>query len=95
MTRFLPNALVNIPRRDYWLSAQRRGETLAYLLRQALWFACMNVVFIAGIHFLVVDANRAPSPQLSTPMVLTLAGAFLAGVVAWVAMLILHFRRAG
>ena len=95
VTRFLPDALVNIPRRDYWLSGERRSETLAYLLRQALWFACMNVVFVAGIHFLVVDANRAPSPQLSTPMVLTLAGTFLAGVVAWVTMLILHFRRTG
>src|SRR6185503_5032974 len=38
--RFLPDNFLNIPRRDYWLSAERRADTFTYLFRQSLWFAC-------------------------------------------------------
>jgi uncharacterized membrane protein len=92
--RFLPPGLVNIPRRDYWLAAERRSETFAYLFRHSLWFACMNVCFIAGIHYLVVDANRVASPQLSRGGILGLGGAFLVGVAVWATIVIRHFRRA-
>ena len=91
--RFMPPSLVNIPKRDYWLGPERRSETLAYLMRQALWFGCMAVCFIAGIHYLIVHANRGASAEMSTPMVLGLAGAFLVGIAVWTTSMIRHFLR--
>jgi ABC-type Fe3+ transport system permease subunit len=89
--RFAPEGL-NVPHRDYWLAPERRRETFDYLFRHSLWFACIVLGLIIGVQFLVVQANAEPRAQLSTPMILSLLGFFLAGVVAWVASLISHFR---
>ena len=91
--RFLPDGLINIPRRDYWLAAERRADTFAYLLRHAIWFACIGVCFVAGIHLLIVRANAQLPAHLSTPLLLSVVGAFLAALVAWAVALVRHFRR--
>src|SRR5437762_12723974 len=63
--RFLPPVMINLPRRDYWLAPERRAETSDYIFRQSLWFGCLMVCFVGGIHLLVVAANQRSSPQLS------------------------------
>jgi uncharacterized membrane protein len=78
-TRFLPRGLVNIPHRDYWLAPERRAETSNYLLHHSLWLACLAVCFVIGIQYSIVQANRLSPPHLSTPVLLSLVGSFLAG----------------
>jgi uncharacterized membrane protein len=92
--RFLPDRGFNLPHRDYWLAPERRAETFAYFLRHSLWFACMAVWFVLGIHILVIQANGRSPARLSTPGILGLAGSFLAGVAVWVVSLIRHFSHA-
>lgn len=91
---FLPIDLINIPRRDYWLGPERRDQSFAFLFHHSLWFACLGMAFVIGIHLLVLQANRAPEPRLSTPAILSLGGCFMAGVVLWIVMLVRHFKRA-
>jgi serine/threonine-protein kinase len=95
LTRFLPDSLINIPRRDYWLSAERRTDTFAYLFRQSLWFACIGVCFVTAIHFLIVQANLNlhPPGYLSTPLLLGVVGGFLVALAAWAIAMIRYFRR--
>jgi len=93
VVRFLPSTFINIPRRDYWLAPERRADTFAWLFRHSLWFACIGVSFITGIHYLIVRANAQPPAQLPTPLLLTLAGAFLAALATWAIAMIQHFRR--
>jgi hypothetical protein len=93
-TRFLPVSIINIPRRDYWLAADRRAGTYAYLFRHSLWFACLGVAFITGVHHLVVRANMQPVARLSTWALLVVAGSFLVGLVSWIVAMICHFRKA-
>jgi ABC-type Fe3+ transport system permease subunit len=92
-TRFLPDNLINIPRRDYWLSAERRDDTFAYLFRQSLWFACIGVCFVTAIQFLIVRANLHAPGQLSTPLLFAVTGGFLLALAMWAISTILHFRR--
>jgi uncharacterized membrane protein len=94
LLRFAPGYTFNIPRRDYWLAPERRSETNAYLLRHSLWFACMAVCFVFGVHLLIVQANSQTQVQLSTPLILGLAGSFIAGIAVWVISMIRHFMRA-
>jgi uncharacterized membrane protein len=90
LSRFLPPQLHNIPHRDYWLDPARRGEFFDYLLRHSLWFASMALVFVIGIHLSIVQANSSAQVHLSVVLILTVAGAFLAGTAIWGATL---FRR--
>jgi hypothetical protein len=93
VARFLPANLINIPHRDYWLSVERRRNTLDYLFAHSLWLSCLTLAFVSGVHFLVVQANNQMPRQLSTPLTLALAGGFLAGLAIWIWGLVRRFRR--
>ena len=92
-TRFLPNNLVNLPNREFWLASERRQETAAYVGRHSLWLACMMVLFFTGLHLLVVVANRPGSRELSMSWILVLTFGLLAGTGVWAAGLLRHFNR--
>jgi serine/threonine-protein kinase len=91
--RFFPDKYFNIPHREYWLAPQRRAETFSYLFRHSLWFACIAVCFIIGIHFSIIQASSLTPAQLSTPMILGLLGCFLAGLVVWIVCMFRHFNH--
>jgi uncharacterized membrane protein len=93
VVRFLPNSIINIPHRDYWLAAERRTDTCAWLFRHSLWFACIGVSFITGVHYLIVQANAQPPAQLSTLWLLGMIGCFLVALAAWSIVMLAHFRR--
>jgi uncharacterized membrane protein len=88
----IPVSFVNLPHRDYWLAPERRRSTSAVLLSYALWFACMNVLFVCGLQWLTVQANANPqSPHLSGTGISLVAGGFLLGTIVWSMLLIRRF----
>lgn len=90
----IPVSFVNLPHRDYWLAPERRKEALALLLRYSLWFACMNVLFFTGLHWLIVQANTANAEKhLSGISLAVVAGGFLAGTGVWIRLLLRHFSK--
>jgi uncharacterized membrane protein len=91
---FMPASMMNLPNRDYWLAPPQRRAMRWTLLRFGLWFACLNVLFVTGIHGLVVLANLPGSiPQLSTFGIALVAGGFIVSTVIWAVLLILYFKR--
>ena len=92
----IPVSFINLPHREYWLAPERRQAALKILLRFSLWFACVNVLFVTGLHWLIVEANRGgPGPHLSGLGIALVAGGFLAGTGIWVVFLLRHFSRIG
>ncbi len=84
----IPVHLVNLPNRDYWLAPERRKETSSVLLYYALWFASMNVLFVTGVHWLVVQANKAGGSQhLDETGIVIVLGGFLLGSGLWIGLL--------
>jgi uncharacterized membrane protein len=93
LSSLLPAKLVNIPRREYWLAPERRRDTARWLMRHSIWMGCLAAVFMGGIQFLVVEANRKAPARISTAEILTWAGLFLLGTVVWSLVLLRHFKR--
>jgi hypothetical protein len=91
--RFMPTSLINIPHREYWLASERRTQTLAYIFRHSLWFASLAIGFVIGINLLLIHSNNQFPVRLSTPLLLTLLGCFLAGVALWGISAFRYFRR--
>jgi hypothetical protein len=92
----LPRAfprLANIPNRDYWLAAERREATLAALDGFGWAFASLLTLFFAGMHWTILDANASVPPRLAEAPVHALVIGFSILLVAWVAALLLRFRR--
>ena len=92
-TRFLPASFVNIPNKDYWLAPERKKETSRYLVHHSLWFSCLALLFVIGIQFSIVQANKQATPQLSMATFLAVVGSFLVGTAVWSVALYRHFRR--
>lgn len=82
LTRFLPDSMINIPNRAYWLAPERRRETDDKVFALGLWIACLTVAFILGLHLLIVRANRRVPVRLPAVEGVGLMLAFLAGIGA-------------
>jgi hypothetical protein len=86
---------LNLPHRDYWLAPERRAQTLAFLCAHGLWFAACVALFLAYVHWLVVEANRLDPPRLSTGAMHAGLAAFFIALIAWLAVLHRRFRKPG
>ena len=91
--RYAPRSTINLPNRDYWLAPERRAETFAFFFRHSLWFACLAILFVIGIHLTVVEANSNLPSRLSLPLLLMTAGGFLIGMVVWILKLLWPFLK--
>jgi uncharacterized membrane protein len=85
---------INLPNRDYWLAPERKAETVAWLNRHMVRFAGVLAVFLCYVHWLVVRANEAKPPHLSTPWITSGLVAFVVFALIWTRLLVRHFRSA-
>jgi tRNA A-37 threonylcarbamoyl transferase component Bud32/thioredoxin-like negative regulator of GroEL len=87
-------ALVNIPRKDYWLAPERCAQTATFLFRRLLWLASIETVFFGALHGLVVAANRQTPPQLPlAPLTIWIIAFFLV-ILMWIVTLMARLAEA-
>jgi Protein of unknown function (DUF1648) len=55
--RYMPNDLINVPNRQFWLSPPHREFTLGYMEALLVWISAMTGVFMIGINYLTYRAN--------------------------------------
>ena len=56
-SRFLPDAIFNMPNKEYWLHEDRRDQTLLYNGAILILIAGATAIFLAGIFQLIYMAN--------------------------------------
>ena len=74
---------MHIPNQAYWLSPAHLAETQDLLLMHWLWFGCLMVGFVSGLHYLIVRANRQQPARLPWGLLLVLLAYLLVGVILW------------
>jgi hypothetical protein len=92
LPRVMPR-LINLPNRDYWLSGERRDEALDYLLEHAYRIGSLTLLFMLGVHLLVLDANEVRPPRLAGGLLALLLVLFLAALGIWTVALMRRFRK--
>lgn len=91
----LPDDLLNIPNKAYWLAPERRAASLASLAARVEWLAVALAVFPCYVHWLVVRANTDGTHRLAGVPFLVGFVAFLVFTTGWVVSLVLRFRDVG
>ena len=86
--RFFPVATIKLPHRDHWLAPERRRETFDDIFQAGVWFASLEVLFMLGVHLLVVAANSSPPARLSGGI--WVLGALFAGSVGLSMLLLIR-----
>lgn len=83
---------LHIPHREHWLAPQRRADTFGFIAAHAQWFAAGVGLFLADVHWLVVQANRAQPPALATDAIVRALVIFFIALALWLFMLYRRFR---
>lgn len=91
--RSFPTSTFNLPHRDHWLSAEQRPATFAYFLRHGWWLACLELFFLTGLYWAIVQANAASPPRLASAPLFAFTALFLAGIGAWIFQLRRRFAK--
>jgi uncharacterized membrane protein len=92
IVRHVPTGMVNLPHRDYWLAAERREATIAYVSAATARLGLLVLTFLVAVHELVLRANVAGKNLPAAPMWIGL-GALLATVALWLVQFYRRFRR--
>ena len=77
----LPDRLINLPNKDYWLAPQRRADTFAALRDWLRWFLLAPMAFLVFIFTRVLDVNLAAEPRLTVHIFAMLGLLFVAVAV--------------
>lgn len=93
LMRIFPAGAFNLPHRDYWLAPERRVETVATISSQLMWMGCLMVLFLAGVYWLTIEANRLTPPHLPMQSFLALLISFLVATGAWMVLFLRRFFK--
>jgi len=91
--RVLPAGSMNLPHRDYWLAPERRPQTVDWISGQVAWLGCINVLFLAGIYWLTLQANHLNPVHLPLNLFLAFVAVFLMAMTLWVFRFYRHFAK--
>ena len=89
----LPDDLINLPNKSYWLAAERKADSLRYVSRWLQVSAAAIAVFLCYVHWLVLQANATDAKQLDSSFLYAGIGLLLAGTVWGLVSLFKRFRK--
>lgn len=87
----MPIDLINLPYREYWLSPERRADTLALLGSSFGWFGCAVLVVVATAVNYAIGRNLHPEAQLDPPALVYVLGGFFIFTIVWSINILTHF----
>jgi uncharacterized membrane protein len=89
----MPVSLINLPNREFWLSPERRDETLSYIRVWSAWFGCALLAFLLFVMELAFRANLHTPPRFNNSAFVPALLAFVIFDAAALIWLILHFSK--
>jgi uncharacterized membrane protein len=87
----LPDSLINIPNKSYWLAPGRRDQALAFMRDWLRWFVALTLALLVLTIGMGLQANLATPAKLAGSWWWALAGYVLIAV-AMVGALVRRFR---
>lgn len=87
----MPDSLINMPNKDFWLAEERRASTFLILRRYFEWFSVALLTLFIAVNQLVFRANITRTNLPSTEMWLILI-LFIAFVAGWLALFLKQFK---
>ncbi|HEX9454851.1 MAG TPA: DUF1648 domain-containing protein [Candidatus Binatia bacterium] len=84
----------NVPNRDYWLSTERREESLRYLNAHGKRLGCLIVMMMLGMHYTILIANHLRPPALPLSTFTAILLGFSVALIWWIVRLYRRFPNA-
>lgn len=91
--KYVPNSMINLPHREYWLSDELREESFKFLNVHFSWFGVATMLLMVIIFHLTFLANLSPTKNLSVPAPWVLLVAFVLFTIWWTVVLLRRFPK--
>ena len=88
----VPDGVISLPNRDYWLSEERRAGTMSFISDRIAWLGVATMLLILATTQFTIDANLSHHPELPARCMWVL-WAYLAYTTVWTVHFIGHFCR--
>ena len=88
----LPNSIINLPNKEYWLNEERREESLKIFQRFIYWFGSLTLGFLTLIFQEVYLVNLQGKGKLSSSIWIYLI-VFLAVLTFILIKMIMYFNK--
>ncbi len=89
----MPASAINLPNKEFWLSPERREDTISFLRSQMAWFGCALLAFLLFVMELVFRANLQAPPRLNNAAFVPALLTFLGFSTIWTLRFVFHFSR--
>ena len=86
-----PDSLINLPNKDYWLSPERRQETIDALSRQFLWAGSATLLLLLDIFHQSFRVHLGKAETLEHPLESVVV--YVVFNLFWTVALIRKFKR--
>ena len=87
----VPASLINLPNKDYWLSPERREDTIAVLSGQFLWFGSATLLLMLDMMHQTFRVHLGKAQVLEHPV--TSIVVYVGFSMLWSIALIVKFMR--
>ena len=92
LLRRVPDSMINLPNKDYWLAPERKQQTLDRIVNQLLGFGAMTLLLLDAVFYLCLRANLADKPALSADWMWGLLIVFITINIFWIIAMLRSFR---
>jgi hypothetical protein len=92
LPRKYPN-WTNLPNKEYWLAPARQKDSIAYLSAHSKRLGCLLVLFMLGIHYTIMIANRTQPPTLPVRQFSSIVVGFALALIWWIVRLYRRFPK--
>jgi len=89
----IPQRLLSLPDRDYWLAPERGDAARAFLFWHGVLLGVQLAAFLCFVHWLVVRANLQHPPRFPEALFFPGLTGFAVLLVVWIGALFVRFRR--
>ena len=89
----MPQQLINLSNKQYWLSPERLAETQAFLNNYFAWFGCAVFLVIILTFDYAIQSNLHPQNRPDVSRMWYILAGFLAFVVVWIIRMMAKFLR--
>ncbi len=89
----IPDGLINLPNKDFWLDSGRREATFAVIEKQMTLFGNATMILIIGTMQLVFQANVNGSDRISGEAMWIMLGIYIFISIIWTIQFMRKFKN--
>jgi uncharacterized membrane protein len=92
LLRKLPDSMLNLPNKEYWLTPERRELTHKRIGEQAFLMGALTLLLLDGVLYLSCSANLSPEPSMHPELLWGMLTVFFTINIGFIILMIRNFR---